>query len=218
MDTVADAVLEAHKMAENGDFSPQSIDHLENEIALTLVPALVLFFAAGGGLGLVIYFFVNLSDCQEDLINPYTLCERVNTKLHWELIAHGAAVGALLLEELVDGDRLHWVALLLATPGLALRCMWWQHGKLKVDATSVFHSRFAGQLKTRWGLMCLWHGVTLLFAFVQLVMHMVLGLHRSLPSTMQTVGDAHLKRAQLGGGLGGMAGLHPGMHHMMNHL
>ena len=120
MDTVADAVLEAHKMAENGDvtLSHQSIDHLENEIALTLIPALVLFGAAAGGLGLVIYFFVNLSDCQEDLINPYTLCERINTKLHWELICHGAAVGALLLEELIDGDRLHWVALLLAAPGL----------------------------------------------------------------------------------------------------
>ena len=118
------------------------------EIALTLLPSLLLFGGAAAGLGLVIYFFINLSDCQEDLINPYTLCDRINTKLHWELIAHATAVGALLLEEVIDGDRLHWVALLLALPGLLLRVVWRSTKKLEIDATSVFHPRFAGRLKT----------------------------------------------------------------------
>ena len=193
MDAIADAMHQIHAEAAAGDsgklHAGQHIDHLEGEIALTLVPAVLLFLGSGGGLGLVIYFFLNLSDCQDDLINPYTLCERVNSKLHWELAAHAAAVTALILEELIDGDRLHWIASLLAMPGLLLRIVWWQRKKLEVDATSVFHPRFASQLKTRWGIMCVWHGVTLLFGFVQLVLHMVLGLHNNMPHTLRAIAD-----------------------------
>jgi len=215
MDSVADAVHSIAAEAENalpatsgGRFSEaQGIEHLEKEIALTLLPSLLLFGGAATALGLVVYFFINLSDCQEDLINPYTLCERINSKLHWELIAHATAVGALVLEELIDGDRLHWVAMLLAMPGFALRLLWFHQKKLKIDATEVFHPRFAGRLKTRWGLMCLWHGLTVLFAFVQLVMHMVLGLHANMPHTMRTLGEHHLRRAQQMQQMGPLVGM-----------
>ena len=253
MDTVADAMAAAHTdTASKGiPFAAggHGIDSLHEEIALTLLPSLLLFGGSAVGIGLTVYFFINLSDCQEDLINPYTLCERVNGKLHWELAAHAAAVAALLLEELVDGDRLHWIALILATPGLALRIVWYRGKKLEIDATNVFNPRFTGRLKTRWGLMCFWHAMALLFGFVQcankrgaltnrpptpqphtaappahdltsarptpcsrrLVLHMVLGLHNSMPNTMKNIGEHHVKRAVAMGGLGGM---HP-MNNMM---
>ena len=224
VDSVADAMhqIKADAAAfENGEAGTNprvaSIDHLEGEIALTLLPALLLFAGAAAGLGLVIYFFINLSDCQDDLINPYTLCERVNSKLHWELAAHAAAVTALVLEELIDGDRLHWVALILALPGLVLRIVWWRSKQLEIDATSVFHPRFAGRLRTRWGLMCFWHGVTLLFGFVQLVLHMVLGLHSNMPHTMRALGDHHVKRAEAMRQLGGIGGMHPMNHMVLGH-
>ena len=67
----------------------------------------------------------------------------------------------------MDGDRLHWIALILATPGLALRIVWYRGKKLEIDATNVFNPRFTGRLKTRWGLMCFWHAMALLFGFVQ---------------------------------------------------
>jgi len=212
MDTVADAVHamkleEAAAAAATGEgitadnvmsqLNPRGIEggieSLEKEIALTLLPSLLLFGASAAAISLVVYFFINLSDCQEDLINPYTLCERVNSKLHWELIAHSLAVGALVLEELIDGDRLHWLAMVFAMPGLLLRAVWWRTHKLDVDATQVFHPNFASRIKTRWGLMALWHGLTLLFGFVQLVMHMVLGLHTNMPHTMRTIGEHHMK-------------------------
>jgi len=177
MDSVADAIG-----ALQSETPARSVESLEQEVALTIVPALLLFAGATAGLILVIYFLVNLSDCQEDLINPYTLCERVNRKLQWELMAHATSVTALLLEELIDGDALHWIALLLALPGMLLRLLWWRNQKLVVDATSVFNPRFVGQLKTRWGIMCCWHGATLLFGFVQLVLHLVMALHSSLPA------------------------------------
>lgn len=204
MDSVADAIHQikteeaaASMIAGAGGRPGSGIGDLKNEIALTLAPSLLLFVGAGAALGLVIYFFVSFSDCQEDLINPYTLSDKVNSKLNWELAAHSAAVGALLLEELIDGDRLHWIALLLATPGLALRIIWWRTKKLEIDPTNVFNTRFSGRLKTRWGLMCFWHAVTLLFSFVQLVLHLVLGLHNNMPGTMQAIGEHHARRAQM---------------------
>ena len=185
MDTVADAMAAAHTdTASKGiPFAAggHGIDSLHEEIALTLLPSLLLFGGSAVGIGLTVYFFINLSDCQEDLINPYTLCERVNGKLHWELAAHAAAVAALLLEELVDGDRLHWIALILATPGLALRIVWYRGKKLEIDATNVFNPRFTGRLKTRWGLMCFWHAMALLFGFVQCANKR--GLHEHTPHT-----------------------------------
>ena len=216
MDTVADAMHQikaAEEAAAAGDV-PAGIEHLEGEVALTLIPALLLFGGAGAGLGLVIYFFVSLSDCQEDLINPYTLAERINKKLHWELIAHACAVSALILEEIIDGDRLHWVASLLALPGLLLRIVWWRSKKLEIDATNVFNPTFTARLKTRWGIMCAWHGLTLLFGFVQLVLHMVLGLHNNMPHTMKAIGEHHVKRAEHMRSMGALGGLHP---HMFGH-
>ena len=65
-----------------------NMDSLELEITLHILPSLLLFAGAGCGLGLVVYFFINLSDLTEDLINPYTLVERINSKLKLELAAH----------------------------------------------------------------------------------------------------------------------------------
>ena len=214
VDSVSEAMAELGRQQriDNPSLHVSTMEDLEKEVALTLLPALLLFAGAGVGIGLVVYFMINLSDCLEDLINPYTLCDRVNPKLTWELIAHAVAVGALILEEIVDGDRLHWIAMLLALPGLCLRLVWWKNKTLLVDPTSVFNPQFASRLRTRWGLMLGWHGVTLLFGFVQLVMHMVLGLHRNMPSTMSAIGEHHVKRAanmQAMGGVG--AAFHPMM-------
>lgn len=137
-----------------------SMESLELEITLHILPALLLFAAAGCGVGLVVYFFINLSDLTEDLINPYTLVERINSKLHLELLAHGTSVFALLCS-------MHPVAAVLSLPGLALRVLWWQRSKLVVDATSIFNPKSQSALRTRWGLMAAWHGVAVLFGFIQ---------------------------------------------------
>ena len=120
MDTVADALHSIHQAEAIASDEPRSVEHLEGEVALTLVPALLLFAGAAGGLGLVIYFFINLSDCQEDLINPYTLCERVNGKLHWELIARMAPRGR------EPGDGNSATAVLSACMTITTRAVWWQ--------------------------------------------------------------------------------------------
>ena len=39
--------------------------------------------------------------------------------------------------------------------------------------------------------------MTLLFGFVQLVLHMVLGLHNNMPQTMRAIGDHHVRAPRL---------------------
>lgn len=155
----------------------------EVEAALPLFCAVLLFFAACTALGFVLYYFVNLSDLGDDLINPYTLCSRVNSKLRYELFAHVAILIAFLMP-------LYWVGLVLSLPGLALRALWHQQKKLVIDATSCYNDRIQSGLRTRWGILAVCHGITVLFGFVQLMMHLVLALGRNLPA------DHHQRKLQ----------------------
>lgn len=142
--------------------------------ALTLFPSLVLFAAACTGVGLGIFFIVSLSDLSEDLINPYTFETRINPKLKFELAAHGVGVAVLLL------GWNKW-ALLLAVPSLVLRIYWHASKQLDVDATTCFNDSTQSKLRHRWGLMSVWHGLALVYAFIQLVLHAALAVARTVP-------------------------------------
>ena len=96
---------------------------------MPMLPALLTFSAACVALGLAIYFLTSLSDLTDDLINPYTLVDRVNTKLHIELAAHVAVVLGMLVS-------LPYFSLLVAVPTLGLRVLWWKQQTVCVDATT----------------------------------------------------------------------------------
>lgn len=188
---------------------PQDLEHIVQkipqplqieDITLPLISALIMLLTSGIALGLVIYYIIMLSDLSDDLINPYTLCDRVNSKLHFEFGAHIAAVVSILFS-------MHYVAWLLSIPGLALRALWWQQNKLVIDATTCYNPTTQSRLRTRWGLMCAWHGAATLFSFVQVLLHGVAALHSAMPNHLERM--AELQRQ---GGLHGMHGM-AGMHH-----
>ena len=69
--------------------------------------------------------------------------------------------------------------------------------------------------------MAAWHGFAVLFGFIQVLLHGILGLHRTMPHTMHAMGKAHMMQAGLYGGPGGHPHLHPmgamgmaAMHHL----
>lgn len=178
---------QAHKAAMT------ALERLEMDTSLGFWPALLLFIASAVGIGLTIYFFVMLSDLADDLINPYTLVERVNSKLHIELAAHGLAVLAVLVS-------LHpWLAV-LTVPGLALRALWHTQKKLVIDATTCYNTKIQSQLRTRWGMMCGWHVIGTLFGFVQVLLHAIMALHRAAPESMQDLHTMHARANGLGVG------------------
>ena len=175
---------------------------LADVTSLPLLSAILMLAASGAALGLVIYFIIMLSDLTDDLINPYTLCDRVNSKLHFEFAAHVATVVAVLLS-------LHPLLLLVSLPGLALRALWWQQKKLIIDATTCYNPTTQSHLRTRWGLMCAWHSIACLFAFVQVLLHAVHGLHRAMPHHLNKVAEMHRNGVPVHGMHGmAMAGLH----------
>ena len=156
---------------------------LADVTSLPLLSAILMLAASGAALGLVIYFIIMLSDLTDDLINPYTLCDRVNSKLHFEFAAHVATVVAVLLS-------LHPLLLLVSLPGLALRAV--------VAAEEADHrchdvlqpdDAFTPAHALR--LMCAWHSIACLFAFVQVLLHAVHGLHRAMPHHLNKVAEMH---------------------------
>jgi putative flippase GtrA len=165
----------ASAMGEPVDISQLAIQSPDVvETTLPLFSSLLMLCCSGAALGITVYFFLMLSDLTEDLINPYTFCERVNTRLHYEMGAHVSSVFAVLLS-------LHPLLLFLSLPGLGLRSLWHQQKKLVIDPTTCFNTAVQSQLRTRWGLMAVWHGVASIFAFVQCV---------SLPATPLILGPS----------------------------
>ena len=169
MDSVAEAMTAA---AALGEARPDQ-EPIDVAAGVPLTSALLIFIGSGAALGLAMYFLVCLSDLSDDLLNPYTLCDRVNSKLHIELTCHGAVVFAFLI-------ALHFWGLLLSAPTLALRMLWWMRSKLRVDATTCYQERTQSELRTRWCIMCAWHGIALMFGFVQLLLHFVVFMHRQV--------------------------------------
>ena len=218
-DVMADVVPgEANIMGEpvehHETLMEHALDTLEVETHLDAFPALVLFFGSATALGLTVYFFLQLSDLTDDLINPYTLCDKVNSKLKYEFAAHALCVFAFVLA---------WQPQLvvLCLPALALRALWHRSRKLEIDATTCYNSKVQSSLRTRWGVMAAWHGFAVLFGFIQVLLHGILGLHRTMPHTMHAMGKAHMMQAGLYGGPGGHPHLHPmgamgiaAMHHL----
>ena len=135
--------------------------------AISLLPALLVFSGAGIGLGLTVYYIISLSDLTEDLINPHTFCERVNSTVHFELIAHAVVVLALI------GNP---IALCFAAPTLALRGLWWHRKTLVADPTTCFRSESQASWRNRWFVMLAWHAVAGMFGFVQLILHAALSV------------------------------------------
>jgi len=138
---------------------------------LPLWISLLLFVTATSALCLCGYFHVSLSDMCDDLINPITLCnERVSaTKLTYEAGLHAAGICCWLVA---------WqpIGIVLAIPTFLVRLSW--RGALKTDPTTIFTQRTQQQLRWRWTVMCVWHGVAVFIGFFQLVVHGVNSLQR----------------------------------------
>ena len=92
MDSVTETMAAAAALGEAPDSAP-----IDVAAGVPLTSALLIFIGSGAGLGLAMYFIVCLSDLSDDLLNPYTLCDRVNSKLHIELGCHGAVVFGFLI-------------------------------------------------------------------------------------------------------------------------
>ena len=140
-------------------------------ITLPILPALLVFFAAGTALGLCIFFIVSLSDLTDpiDPINPYTFEARINPKLKLELVAHGSIALALIICH-------NPILLLVALPTVAVRGFWFVQRKLEVDSTTCYHDHTQRSLRIRWSIMAAWHAIALVFAFTQMVLHAALSL------------------------------------------
>lgn len=187
-ESVTKSMNELHeKVATEGHAAAMSaLERLEMDTSLGFFPALLLLIASGIGVGLTIYFFLMLSDLTDDLINPYTLVERINSKLKIELAAHAIAVFSVMV-------AMHPWLTLLTLPALALRALWHTQKKLVVDATTCYNSKVQSQLRTRWGLMCGWHVVGTLFGFIQVLLHGIMALHRAAPHAMGDLHELHAK-------------------------
>jgi hypothetical protein len=185
---VHDNVNELHeKIATEAHAAAMTaLERLEMDTSLGFWPALLLLLASGVGVGLTIYFFLMLSDLTDDLVNPYTLVERVNSKLKVELAAHALAVLAVVV-------AMHPWLTLLTLPALALRALWHRQKKLVIDATTCYNTKIQSQLRTRWGLMCGWHVVGTLFGFIQVLLHGIMALHRAAPHAMGDLHELHAK-------------------------
>ena len=182
MDSVTETMAAAAALGEAPDSAP-----IDVAAGVPLTSSLLIFIGSGAGLGLAMYFIVCLSDLSDDLLNPYTLCDRVNSKLHIELGCHGAVVFGFLI-------AFHFWGLLISAPTLALRMLWWMQSKLRVDATTCYQDRTQSELRTRWCIMCAWHGVALMFGFVQLLLHFVVFMHSHVnPSGLRQ--DEHMAKA-----------------------
>ncbi len=146
---------EAHAADMPRLHSPEDIT-----VGISLGAAMLLFIGCAFGFGLVAYFYLQLSDLCDDLINPYTLCDRINSKLHFEAAAHGAQFLAWLV-------ALHPLGLIFSLLTVVLRALWWQQRKLEVDPTTCYNPRTQSGLRARWAVMAAWHGVVCFYAFVQ---------------------------------------------------
>ena len=176
---------------------------MEVETMIPLFANLLLFAASGLALGLTMMFIIRSFDVAEDLLNPYDYVARVNPKLNIEFAAHGAAAFLLLFCS-------SYIPVTLAVPTLALRALWWKQNKLVVDATTCFVDRAQSSLRIRWGIMAAWHGVCLLLAFIQLLMHLIMALssHDGFRNAM----EEHGKR------MAHTHGMAHGMYHPMMHM
>ena len=151
----------AHGLVEDAkEVAEKVLTELEIETHLDGFPALVLLIGAGTALGLVVYYFITLSDLSEDLINPYTLCDRINPKLRVEFAAHAFGVAAFVI-------AMQPQLVVASLPALALRALWWKQRKLVIDATTCYNSTVQSGLRTRWGILCVVHVVGTLFGFIQ---------------------------------------------------
>lgn len=197
-DAVAGAINAAQKLGEE----------LDIETFLGFWPSMLLLLSAGVALSLTVYYFMMLSDLTDDLINPYTLCDRVNGKIHIEFAAHAAAVVAILFS-------LHPYLVILSIPGLALRALWWRQKKLIIDATTCYNSKVQSGLRTRWGVLCMVHGITVLLAFVQVLLHGVLAIHshEGMRNHMSKMGEMHMRHGMHGMGMHGHMHAGLGLHH-----
>jgi hypothetical protein len=166
---VLDALASLHH--EHPHLASIDVASVAAGITLPILPALLVFFAAGTALGLCIFFIVSLSDLTDpiDPINPYTFEARINPKLKLELVAHGSIVLALIMCH-------NPIVLLVALPTVAVRGFWFVQRKLEVDSTTCYHDRTQGSLRIRWSIMAAWHAIALVFAFTQMVLHAALSL------------------------------------------
>ena len=169
-----DTFASAHHLG-TGDAPPLDPDSIWT--AIPVFPSLIVFLSSAVGLGLCIFFVISLADLTEDLINPYVFEKRINPMLKIELAAHVAIILAYAI-------ALNPYALAIAVPTLAIRIFWHISRTLEADATTCFHGRTQSILRTRWGIMSAWHGLTMVFAFVQLILHAVIALARTAPVTL----------------------------------
>lgn len=143
VDALSDSLVDAVSDSPSDLPIPPSVAPPKELIDLAplmyFTPALLTFGAACVALGLTVYFLTSLSDLTDDLINPYTLVERVNTKLNMELAAHVAVVFGLLVS-------MPCFSLLVAVPTLGLRVLWWKQQTVCVDATTCAPVRFRFRL------------------------------------------------------------------------
>ena len=150
----------------------------------------------------MIYFIIMLSILTDSILSTRTRCATMsNSKLHFEFAAHVATVVAVLLS-------LHPL-LLLGVTTCSPYALWWQQKKLIIDATTCYNPTTQSHLRTRWGLACAWHSIACLFAFVQVLLHAVHGLHRAMPHHLNKVAEMHRNGVPVHGMHGmAMAGLH----------
>ena len=156
------------------------IDVSQLSIAAPALPfwcAVAALLASGAALSVCAYSLISLSDLAEDLINPYTFSDRVNSRAKVEFAAHATAALALSV-------GLSPLTLFLAVPTLLVRCWWWHRKRLVVDATTCYHARAQSQFRIYWCIMLAWHATSLLFAFTQLTIHAVVHLNELNPSTL----------------------------------
>lgn len=115
----------------------------------------------------------------------------MNPKLDVEFAAH--VVGALL----VLSSLKPWLVI-LSLPPILVRALWRHRKKLVVDSTTCFNASTQSGLQTRWAISLAWHILTIIFAFQQCLMHLMLSLgrHDGLREKMEQVGEMHRQHAE----------------------
>ena len=66
--------------------------------------------------------------------------------------------------------------MILSLPTLALRVQWARQRKLVIDSATLYSAGVQSTLQARFNTMVTWHAMGLFFAFVNLMIHMVVAL------------------------------------------